>query len=257
MMSAAARRTLSDTPCLTRSSSVIDLTTFTSTMPKSPWLPSPYNLWNPDHIHALGAVAATYNELEYSLFSLFLIYSHLSHDIAQPLFQNMSRAQRQDFLEANIAQTEGDEEIKGHLSHFIKCFAICADNRNFLLHSTLHPGETANDVMFMKSSREYPTRDNKINADIHIIRNTAKTIASIDAYGTSLFAYIAAFAAWFRPKLTNFKVNGVPYVPKLPGKPALPRMLLMPPPKAARQPKRLPESPRQRRERALKARGDG
>jgi hypothetical protein len=52
-------------------------------------LPPPYNLWNPDHIHALGAVAAIYNELEFSLYSLFVLYARLDRDIAQPLYENI------------------------------------------------------------------------------------------------------------------------------------------------------------------------
>src|SRR6185295_12213048 len=82
-----------------------------------------------DHIHALGVVAANYNSLEMTFYSLFCEYFGIS-DNAAALFAQFKNNLRIDALRVVLAKYERDSAVTDAIQHFLRCFNICADNRN-------------------------------------------------------------------------------------------------------------------------------
>jgi hypothetical protein len=227
-------------------------------MPKPPnssgWPPRFRELAPNTHLHALGTIAAVYNELEFSLFCLFELYSLLDDEIAGPLFQGMTNANRTDFLGRCLDAKHGGDPVGEAGRYFIRCFSLCAENRNFLMHSTLHPGQRSNETQFMKSAKR-GSNTIMLNANLKILRSVADSMFDVDTYGTGLFSFVALTAPWSKQVITNLKFNGVEYVPTLPRRPALPESLWKPAPTTPERPKPPPQSSRQRRESAqVKAR---
>jgi hypothetical protein len=216
------------------------------------WPPRSYHIGPKDHLHALGVVAALYNNLEFSLFGLFYMYSGISGPLAQSLFGNMSNAQRADFLTKCIDEARIDVILKELAYHFIQCFSICAENRNFLMHATIHPHIDPEQLTFRKSSREDPARFNTINAGVTAIRKVANSFHEIDNFGVGVFTATSSKLDW-KPglRVSNIRIDGVPFEPPLPQKPPLPDKLLTPAPKAPKPERNRRESPRQRRERVI------
>jgi hypothetical protein len=215
------------------------------------WPPSHYTVGSEKHIHALGAVAALYNDVEFSLFCLFLVYSKLSNTLAKPLFENMSNAQRLDFLTRCIEENEQNDILKDHALYFINCFSICAENRNFLMHSTLQRSANPENIILTKASRDNPNKVNTLNANITTLRSVANEIMKIDDYAVSIYIYVYMNAQWIKKRITNIKFNDIPFSPTLPKKPVLPNKLLKPVPTTPKPPKRQRVSSRQRCEQKI------
>jgi hypothetical protein len=216
------------------------------------WPQPDYFKGKKDHLHALGVVAALYNDLEFSLFSLFYMYSGLTRVVAQPLFENMSNSQRLDFLTRCVETSNIDDTSKELANHFIKCFSICAENRNFLMHSTINTNHELDIVIFSKASREDPNRLNSINADLATIRKVADIFNEIDNFGVGVFFSASQKLDWEGRVIGAIQVNGAPFAPPSPQKPSLPSKLFQLLPIAPKRPKRRRESSRQRRESASK-----
>ena len=107
-------------------------------------------------MHALGVVAANYNQLELTLYTIFAHYTGRTIQAAA-LFSQMKNNFRIDTLKCLVQANEPDDTIGKHIFYFADGFNICADNRNFLMHSSvdnIQKGATA--LPLRKSGRKSP-----------------------------------------------------------------------------------------------------
>ena len=104
----------------------------------------------------------------------------------QYVFANTNNNMRQELLKRCLTEREPNEIIRDHVLHFIKCFGICAENRNFLMHS-MAGKVSADDVLnFAKGTKNDPTKVNALNLKVDDVRRVAGEIAIIDGFGLGL-----------------------------------------------------------------------
>lgn len=186
--------------------------------------PPHYNIGQPNHIHALGMASAMYNQMELSLQLLLTAYSGLGNDTTQWLASNLSNNLRLELLKRCAEDREKNSATKDAILHFARCFDICAENRNFLMHSMVKTPTNEEILSLAKASRNNPKKFNEIDLELDDIRRVADEIASISSYGGQLYAYFL---------FTNFDQSHIPqhireFASTLPGKPPLPDKLLKP-----------------------------
>jgi hypothetical protein len=147
-----------------------------------------------DHIHALGVIAANYNTLEYALLCLFTHYLGPSGTSAANLFQQMrSNSFRLDTLKCAARARENETVTLGAVLTFIENFDICAENRNFLMHSQIDAlaGRDAT-LVLAKATRKDPATLNYARLSLTEIRQVADDIHFTEQFGLDLFIYVAS-----------------------------------------------------------------
>ena len=172
-------------------------------------------------MHALGVVAANYNHLEFILKIIFYHYMGLEHQATDLVFAKLNNNRnRLDMLAECVETREKNSDAKDRALHFIRGFALCADNRNFLMHGrTDDPRE--NILVLVKASRNDPKKSNYLQLTVREIQAIADEIYAFDNFGLKLYIWLTAQnhgGMFLMPK-------GEVVAPTLPDKPALPKPL--------------------------------
>jgi hypothetical protein len=109
------------------------------------------------------------------------------------------------------------------IEHFLSGFDICAENRNFLMHSLTRNAVGSNQLYLEleKSARSQPTRRNLVRLSVEDIRRIADEIDTYDHFGFNLVLWLLARLDGGVLKLGD----GPEQRPPLPDKPALPAKL--------------------------------
>jgi hypothetical protein len=171
-----------------------------------------------DHIHALGVVAANYNSLEMTFYSLFCEYFGIS-DSAAALFAQFKNNFRIDALKVVLDKYEADQKVADSVLHFLRCFNICADNRNILMHSLLEVYEQGPDhLLFRKSARHHPEQQIGLQFDLSAMREVADDIWTVEDYCRELYIFSITRRRDLSPDDESARTT-------LPEKPVLPNSL--------------------------------
>lgn len=185
--------------------------------------------YNPNllqHMHALGVIAANYNELEGQFYRLFWATSQ-RFDVAKLVFSKLNNADRMA-VALKVAESE-PSQFREHYVAFIKGFGISHENRNILMHSRAH-NAGARDVQvshltFAKPNKRAPDENNFISLDVAELRAVADDISAYADFGWALYFWRIAFVTG---GTITFQ-DGETISPTLPEIPAPPRKLALSP----------------------------
>ncbi len=86
------------------------------------------------HVHALGAITLLYNDLEHGMSYVFSECISLAQSLSDSIYARLTNKERVDLLRELIAAKERDKSVAEACLHGIKCFEICAENRNTVMH---------------------------------------------------------------------------------------------------------------------------
>ena len=86
-----------------------------------------------EHVHAVGAFALYYNDLELTLNRLFQLYVPLGDGPRTFLFFSLNNRARVDFIN-RLAADDRDPAKAEAVMFATRCFDIVCENRNLLLH---------------------------------------------------------------------------------------------------------------------------
>lgn len=171
-------------------------------------------------MHALGVVAAAYNQLEFYLWCFFRIYVGISSEMTSHLFVTLTNNSRVDLITKSLELMERDPVCVEQVSYFLKCFNLCAESRNFLMHATVDTNDSDTMLTLTKASRNNPTTRNQANLTLDEIRGVADDCYNVVMFGHELYLWKAVQAAG-----GSVSYAGTTYTQPLPDKPALPRRL--------------------------------
>ena len=173
-----------------------------------------------EHLHALGAIAAMYNLLEDQLWWLLRDYLCVNETVAAHTFISMSNNTRLDIARRAVKEIETDSDaIAGYL-HFLIGYDICAENRNYLMHSTADQNfEDIEIYNFLKRSRRNPLEYVDYPIRVGDLREVADVTQTYWLYGSAL-------RTWFRKSRdAQPQDRDASWPSTLPEKPLLPRKL--------------------------------
>lgn len=133
----------------------------------------------------------------------------------------LNNKERLNLLEQLASEREKNAVAKERVQHFIAGFDICAENRNFLMHSMTHKAswdKAKTEYMTLrKAPRREPHRVNYLNLELTDLRRIAEEISDYDEYAISLFVWLQA-----QPLGRYFWADGTETTPTLPDKPPTP-----------------------------------
>jgi hypothetical protein len=201
---------------------------------EKPWSWSwKYNPNLKEHMHALGVIAANYNELEGRFYGLF--YLTLGRfEIGKIIFSKLNNTERID-IALRVAETE-PASFRDRYIHFITGYGVATDNRNILMHSKAHnagpldfetnaPNIAVSQLTLAKPSRKSMDENNFISLDASELRSVADEMAEFSMFGWGLFYWRLAF---IRGGTITWN-DGTTATPPLPDKPTAPRRLVLSP----------------------------
>lgn len=103
---------------------------------------NPHKTW-PDYLPlpredmlALGVIALNFCQLENIFRALMASVARWNVHQTAALFNRLNNRERQDVIAELLPKTTIPTETKALVEHFVDGFMVCADNRNFLMHSS-------------------------------------------------------------------------------------------------------------------------
>ena len=108
------------------------------------------------HLHAIGQFSLMYNYLEEIFGFVFQCSVPADANYLEFLFHQLNNRERADMLSAIVQFGENDAAALDHQLYAIRCFDICTDNRNIVLHAA--PDITAETFRLSKRARNNPTK---------------------------------------------------------------------------------------------------
>jgi hypothetical protein len=202
------------------------------------WPDRSYHIGQRDHLHALGVITASFNELESALAALFFTYLKLEEPASHKIFALLNNYQRIDLLRDGVAAFENDPTVKELVLHFIVGFETLANSRNFLTHSHTIL-KSPDHLTFGKSSKRQPDVWTFAHMGIQNLRQVADDIHAFGIFGQALKTWV--WARDFDGEIMSFP-NRTFHKPPWPEKPPLPAELKSVPLGALESPKNPPQS---------------
>jgi hypothetical protein len=221
------------------------------------WPARPNIFGNVAQVHALGQITLSYNHLESMLALIFQDCMPMEEDSANQLFHKLNNRDRIDLLVAIIRSSDFHSKAKDALNHLFRCYDICTENRNILLHAT-HDESYAGVLHISKKSSNNPAVVNRFKIPLADLRLVAEQMSVLSDYIFHLLFWLKIrgtlpkkYKSSLRmpplkkipyPKLRRV-LRAVPEISTLPEKPPKPRKLTPYQPPATRQVgKRPPQS---------------
>src|SRR5258708_23951798 len=162
-----------------------------------------YNPNLKEHMHALGVIAANYNELEGHFYRLFYLTMNQA-EVGKIIFAKLNNAER---MEIALKIAEGEtSQFRDLYEHFISGYGIATENRNILLHSKAYnawPFDIGlSHLTLTKPSKKSQDENNFISLDISELRSFADVMANLALYDANLFYWLADII----PECTNHHI---------------------------------------------------
>lgn len=165
-----------------------------------------------ESVFAIGVASVKFVELESVLYFLFATTFALHNDDATMIVAKAGTEAATALLRQRLPATEWDDKTRDAVAHFLKAFAICAKNRNQLMHSNL--AWSADATLFFQTTKQ--GRTEMANPTLAELRNVAEDINTFVLYGRNLGNAINAASA-----VAPIPANAFPW----PEKPTLPEPL--------------------------------
>ena len=135
-----------------------------------------------DHVHAVGAFALYYNTLEMALYGLLQRYLKGSIEAHSYMHSSLNNRQKVDFIKLMATHRE-DADGADAVHHAMKCFDICAENRNLLLHAIPKLAEGVGaDLVLMKETARKPGYLTTYDFSLDQIRGAAIAADETETY---------------------------------------------------------------------------
>jgi hypothetical protein len=189
---------------------------------QSEWPDPTWHIGQRDHLHALGVITSSFNQLEFVLLLFFIRYVVSEPKSGQKIFGLLSNYNIFDLIRDAINEKEADATAKEYSLHFLKGFEALEANRNFLAHShsILNNPEQPH-LTFGKGSRNQPDVWSYAHMTLPDLRKIADEMRDFWLFGSRLDAWIIAIP-------NNGKIiwsDGQVSLQPLPDKPPLPERL--------------------------------
>jgi hypothetical protein len=186
-----------------------------------------YNFNFKDHMHALGVIAANYNDLEGHFYRLFCL-TLPNFNVANMIFARMHNGERMA-IALEVSKKE-KPEFRLRYEAFIAAYGTATENRNILLHSKAHNASPldlsalgTSQLILAKPSKKSPNENSFVSLSVADLREIADDMAECSNFGWQLFY-------WRYASLTGGTItwnDGSTATPPLPEIPREPRKLVL------------------------------
>lgn len=144
-----------------------------------------------DLAHAVGVFALYYNRLELAVFAFFQRYAPGGSEAQSFLFDALHNQQRREFIRA-IASANDDPEDADDVHYAMRCFDICSDNRNLLMHAAPLLEDGVDALTMWKRRSAEPHTMSIYDFTLKDIRGAALSTDAAESYVLDLIRYLKA-----------------------------------------------------------------
>jgi len=142
-----------------------------------------------DHAHAVGVFALYYNRLEFVVNGLFQKYAPGGPEARGFLFAALHNHQRREFIRLVASATENREDAED-VNYAMRCFDICSENRNLVLHAAPLIEENIEALTLWKTRRQEPHMLTGYDFSLEDIRGAAKGADETESYILGLIGFL-------------------------------------------------------------------
>ena len=142
------------------------------------------------HVHAIGQFALMYNALEEMFGFVWQCCFPANGDYSESLFHNLNNRQRVDMLAALSRFGEKDKGAQEFILYALRCFDICTDNRNTMLHAIKEHSSTADSLRLSKRAKNNPARTAYYELPLATLRRVADETAATLNLWVDLFLWL-------------------------------------------------------------------
>lgn len=174
----------------------------------------PYPIGPNDSIFAMGVASVKFTELESVLRFIFGTVFELDSSATDMLPAKIGNEAAAILIEQRLERVPWKEPAKGYIEHFLNGFAVCLENRNYLVHSNVAWTGTESIVLFRTTKQG-------------LTQGAVPTLGELRAVADDMHTYVS-YGRMLGNAINNarsdppiFPVSAFPW----PGKPALPRKL--------------------------------
>jgi hypothetical protein len=157
------------------------------------WPPPEHQLAPNDYLAALGQVTFVYNMLESVMDNVFVCCAPLKAEDAKVLFHKMNNRDRVDLLTDFVAHNEKDAQVKSIILHCARCYDICTENRNILMHAIyFNPNLKADQTpILVKRAKKDPLREVHYDVPLSDLRIFADDMVKSFKLAIELYGFLA------------------------------------------------------------------
>jgi len=167
-------------------------------------------------ITIIGKATLLWNRAEYHFERIIWSYTDAADRIGELITSSMGNVSKGKLLLRLVEKIETDEKIVDRLQHLVRCYDICRENRNIMIHGIIHDDPASSETMLLKGKTfgGFSVYEDAVSQ----LREAAEQIASIYDFCLAMDNYV------WRPYQLNRFGEALPPLP-LPEKPPLPRKL--------------------------------
>ena len=173
-----------------------------------------------DHFHAVGVLVAAWQHVEDSYHALFQTMGQNDPKFALFAFDLLGNDSRAQMLGKHFPEACGIQ-YQEPIDHFLKCAAICKENRNAIAHSSFSSDQDPNLLLISKGLDSKRERVRQYRFSLASLREMADHTYVTAGYGLAIFAHVTIVRAAINGD-TEWRKKLLAQLPSL-DKPPLPR----------------------------------
>lgn len=149
----------------------------------------PYKIGSRDHLHAVGVLIANWAEVEQSYQTLFQFMFSGQFNLGIRTFELLGNDGRAALIREECT-AQAQPQFEDHLSHFLKCAAICKENRNAIAHAHFLPSQDPEFVVLDKGRDRAASQMKFYRFTVEAIRAMADETYVVAHYGREIWVYM-------------------------------------------------------------------
>jgi hypothetical protein len=151
-------------------------------------------------LEAVGALSLAYTELESCLYLFFGDFLRVPVAAQNLLFDMLHNRARADLVSALVSPYLPDPDELAAFKFGLKCFDICTENRNLIMHANLWDRDDGGAFVFAKATSGSQGYDVPFLIPVEGIRSAVASVVHTDTYLTSLWLELSERRKRRRPK---------------------------------------------------------
>ncbi len=133
------------------------------------------------HIEAAGAFALAYNKLEWSLYGLLGLVLKDDDDVVVFMFNELNNTQKMNLIR-HMVDRSFSADSRHHIEYGLRCFSICAENRNIIMHASPDRSPDSRHLNVVKGVKGRPGAVNEYAFTLSDLRDAAKSALMLSDY---------------------------------------------------------------------------
>lgn len=141
------------------------------------------------HFHAVGVLVANWSMIERAYEALFQFMFQGNIKLSQRSFELLGNQSRWQLISDICGELTTPEQAE-HIQHFLRCAAICKENRNAVAHADYQNGPDEETIRLLKGRNKADDSVRDYHFNVASIRQIADEAHLVGEYGFLIFLHL-------------------------------------------------------------------